>query len=310
MPRTQFAATPDLPIGILDILPNPVLVKDADLRYVWINRAFEDLFNVRREDLIGELDVDVFKERQVVQCNGGDRRVLETGAVDEAYETVFKASSEPRETITRKSRLTLADGGVFLLGVMHDITEVSLTNRQLEESKKRLEEQSNILSHMANTDHLTGCLNRRALFDIAPGRFARHRNVGGLFLLDIDFFKAVNDTYGHEAGDAALVHFTDVVRSAIREDDELARLGGEEFAVLLPGASVEQIQAVAERVRHEVEASPLTFKDQTIKLTVSIGAVKKLDDTPFNLDAWLPSADENLYRAKNEGRNRVVLAAA
>lgn len=310
MPKTQFAATPDLPIGILDILPNPVLVKDADLRYVWINSAFEDLFNVRREHLIDQLDVDVFKERQAVQCNGGDRRVLETGAVDEAYETVFKASSEPRETITRKSRLTLADGRVFLVGIMHDITEVTLTNRELEESKKRLEEQSNVLSRMANTDELTGCLNRRAIFDIAPGRFANHRNVGGLFLLDIDFFKAVNDTYGHEAGDAALVHFANVVHGVIREDDELARLGGEEFAVLLPGATVDQIKTVAERIRHEVETSPPIFKGQTIKLTVSIGAVKKLDDQPFKLDAWLPSADENPYRAKNEGRNRVVLAAA
>lgn len=302
MPKTRFAATPDLPIGILDTLPNPVLVKDAELKYVWINRAFEDLFSVRRDDLIGRLDVDAFKDRQAVQCNGGDRRVLETGDVDEAYETVFKSNSEPRETITRKSRLELSDGRVFLVGVMHDITEVSETNR-------KLEEQSEVLRRMANTDSLTGCLNRRALFDIAPSHFAKHRNAGGLFLLDIDFFKKVNDTYGHEAGDAALVHFADVVRKAIRDDDELARLGGEEFAVLLPGATVDEIQVIAERIRQTVEVSPMTFKDEQINLTVSIGAVQKLDDTPFNLDDWLPDADENLYQAKHEGRNRVVLAA-
>ena len=309
MPNTEFAATPDFPIGILDILPNPVLVKDADLQYVWINRAFEDLFSVSRNDLIGRLDVDVFNERQAVQCNGGDRRVLETGDVDEAYETVFKGNSEPRETITRKSRFTLDDGRVFLVGIMHDITDVSETNRQLEESKNRLEEQSEALLRIANTDSLTGCLNRRALFDVAPGQFARHSNAGGLFLLDIDFFKTVNDTYGHEAGDAALVHFADVVRKAIRDGDELARLGGEEFAVLLPGASIDEIQTIAERVREAIETSTLVFKDQEIKLTVSIGVVQKIDDTPFNLGDWLPNADESLYQAKNMGRNRVVLAA-
>lgn len=301
MPNTKFAATPDLPIGILDILPNPVLVKDADLRYVWINRAFEDLFGVRREQLIGQLDVDVFKDRQAVQCNGGDRRVLETGNVDEAYETVFKSTSEPRETITRKSRLKLNDGRVFLVGVMHDITEVSAANR-------KLEEQSDVLRRMANTDSLTGCLNRRALFDIASSDFAKHRNAGGLFLLDIDFFKKVNDTYGHDAGDAALVHFAKIVKGVIRDGDQLARLGGEEFAVLLPGATVDETRTIAERIRQTVETSPLAFKDQKIGLTVSIGAVHKLDDAPFKLDDWLPNADEHLYEAKNGGRNRVVLA--
>ncbi|MEM8501494.1 MAG: GGDEF domain-containing protein [Pseudomonadota bacterium] len=302
MPNSEFAATPDLPFGILDILPNPVLVKNADLQYVWINRAFEDLFSVHRDDLIGQLDVDVFKERQAVQCNGGDRRVLETGDVDEAYETVFKSDTEPRETITRKSRLTLKDGRVFLVGVMHDITEVTEANR-------KLEEQSDALRRMANTDSLTGCLNRRALFDLAQNSFAEHRNVGGLLLLDIDFFKTVNDNYGHEAGDAALLHFAKIVQQSIRDGDALARLGGEEFAVLLPGATVDEIWHAAERIRQTVESSSLMFKGQEIQLTVSIGVTHKLDNTPFDLDEWLPSADAGLYQAKHAGRNRVALAA-
>lgn len=309
MPDTEFASSPDLPIGILDILPNPVLVKDADLRYVWINRAFEELFNVRRDDLIGRLDVDVFKERQAVQCNSGDRLVLETGDVGEACETVYKSGSEPRETIIRKCRLELDAGRAFLVGVMHDITDVTKANRELEESKKHLEEQSETLRSMANTDALTGCMNRRALFEIAKSKFAEHRNIGGLFLLDIDFFKKVNDTYGHDAGDAALVHFVDAVRSAIRDDDQVARLGGEEFTVLLPGATVDEIGVIAERIRQTIEESPLDFKDQHIQLTVSIGAVHKLDDTPFDLEEWLPKADRNLYQAKKLGRNRAVLEA-
>jgi len=244
-----------------------------------------------------------------VQCNGGDLRVLETGIVDEAYETVFKSDSEPRETITRKSRLSLDDGRVFLVGLMHDITDVSKTNRELEQSKKRLEEQSETLRQMANTDSLTGCLNRRALFDVASNCFERHRNAGGLFLLDIDFFKAVNDRYGHEAGDAALVHFAEIVRKAIRDGDELARVGGEEFAVLLPGATEDEIQTVAERIRTTIEDTPLNFNDHHIKLTVSIGVTHKIDEAPFDLDERLSKADAGLYQAKHEGRNRIVQAA-
>ena len=156
----MFSKTPELPVSILDILPNPVLVKGEDLRYVWVNAAFEDLFDVKRDELIGELDKDVFPDRQVAQCNGGDLRVLDSGEIDEAYETVFKDKTEPRVTITRKSRLDIG-GQLFLVGVMHDVTDVTRTNEELEASKKLLEEQSELLKEMAYTDPLTGTMNRR-----------------------------------------------------------------------------------------------------------------------------------------------------
>jgi len=88
---------------ILEILPNPVLVKDQNLEYVWINSAFETLFSVKKEDVIGRLDTELFPNRQVSQCNGGDLRVLESGEIDEAVETVFEKNGQPRETITRKA---------------------------------------------------------------------------------------------------------------------------------------------------------------------------------------------------------------
>lgn len=305
MTLPNFSTINGLPVEILDILPNPVLVKDAELRYVWINRAFEQLFSVTREALIGELDKDVFKERQVAQCNGGDLRVLRSGEIDEAYETVFRADSEPRETITRKSRLILPNGQVFLVGIMHDITDITHANRRLEENHELLCEQAEALARMANTDALTGCANRRAMYAYAESALSHYGNVASLFALDIDFFKRINDTYSHKAGDAALVHFAKIVEQNIRQTDKLVRLGGEEFAVILPGMTSDVAQ-LAERIREAVAMTPLLYQGQEIPMTVSIGVVQAWGDQPINLDAMLQAGDRYLYEAKNAGRNRVV----
>ncbi|MEN9580820.1 MAG: hypothetical protein RJA70_3829 [Pseudomonadota bacterium] len=304
-----FSGTPELPVAVLDILPNPVLVKDDQLRYVWANQAFENLFGVPRSELIGRLDKDVFRERQASQCNGGDLRVLASGEIDEAYETVFKDTQEPREMITRKSRLTLGNR-VFLVGVMHDITEVTRYNRKLEEQKLLLKEQSLELHRMANEDVLTGCMNRRALFEEAPSLFAKFENAGALLVLDLDLFKAINDAHGHDGGDAGLLHFVDVVRRSIRGTDRLARIGGEEFAVLLPGATQEVAKTIADRIRDILRTSPLNYKARELRLTVSIGGSVKSDPAPVDLDHWLSAADKCLYEAKNSGRDRVVFERA
>lgn len=128
----------ELPIAVLDILPNPVLIKGDDLRYVWVNASYERLFGVTSAELKGKLDKEFFTDRQVAQCNGGDLRVLESGDIDEAQETVFDEDGLPRETITRKSRLELSDGSIFLVGVMHDVTDVVVANRALETKQAEL----------------------------------------------------------------------------------------------------------------------------------------------------------------------------
>ncbi len=292
---------------IIDILPNPVLVKDEQLRYVLVNTAFEDLHNVRREDLIGRLDTEVFVDRQAVQCNAGDLRVLQSGEIDEAYETVWCSASGPRETITRKSRLTLTDGRVFLVGIMHDITDVTCINRQLKESQDLLQHQAEALERMANTDPLTGCSNRRAFLKQAPPAFATHNNKGGVLILDIDHFKKINDTYGHDAGDAILVQLTQTIRQILRNSDDIVRLGGEEFAIVLPGASVGNLSLKAEAIRQLIESTPMYYADQTIAVTVSIGvAIAQSESGVINLDRLLTEGDHCLYEAKNKGRNCVV----
>lgn len=304
-----FAAMPfrnedDLPTAVLNILPNPVFVKGADTRYIWVNRAFEDLFNVRADSIFGYMDKDVFPDRNAAQGNGGDLRVLENGEVDEAHETIHRDGATPRVTITRKTRLKLK-GRYYLIGVMHDITEVTEANEALKETTQKLEEQSEKLAEMAFTDPLTGVLNRRRLAELSEMVFGTHRNIGGALICDLDHFKRVNDTWGHDAGDKALVHFVNIAKAALREGDLIARAGGEEFACLIPGTQSSECLAIAERIRKSLQIAPMTYGNDRINLTVSIG-VSHLDGRPFSLDQLLNEADRNLYEAKKAGRNRTV----
>ena len=281
------ALSSDLSFSIMDILPNPVLVKDQELRYVWVNSAFETLFNVDRNDLLGRTDIEFFVERQAAQCNGGDLRVLETGDTDEAYETVINSNGEARETLTRKTRLTQSDGRVFLVGVMHDVTD---------------------MQRLADTDPLTGVLNRRSIDEHVEEAFAEVGNRGSLLLFDLDHFKTINDSWGHDAGDHALIHFAEIARSVLRPQDRIARVGGEEFVILLPGVESHVAVEIAERVLSNLESAPLEWEGQMIPMTASVGVVAKLDDSPFAAADLMPLADEQLYRAKDNGRNQVMAA--
>jgi len=289
----------ELPIAMLDILPNPVLVKDDQLRYVWVNSAFEALFDVQRDDLIGELDTTVFSHRQAVQCNGGDMRVLETGEVDEASETVIDSAGERRETLTRKSRLEL-DGATYLVGVMHDITEITRAN-------EKLRVQSLELEILADTDPLTGCLNRRALFNKWDELDASVEEVG-IVMIDADHFKGINDSHGHEAGDEVLVQIAAIVRRELGAGDLFSRFGGEEFVLVLPGRSLAEAAELGEQIRVAVSDGLITTSDGLIRATVSAGVAHSTSTERAELDQALLAADRSLYLAKEQGRNRVFAA--
>lgn len=306
----SFITHTELPLSVLEILANPVLVKDSELRYVWVNPAFETLFGISVEQLKGCEDSEVFQNRQAVQCTGGDKRVLESGNVDDATETIFDDNGIPRETITRKSRLTLSDGTTFLVGVMHDITDVTRANEQLLRAQDMLEQRSQELLELASTDALTGCANRRALFRQAPRILsAPGSHDWSLLALDIDHFKAINDVHGHDAGDRALEHFANTVRSLTREQDIFARMGGEEFVLLLAEADRAEAGNIADRICHLVETSPFDYDGIRIEMTVSIGLVSAHSRESLTIEHWLMQADKCLYEAKNQGRNRYVEAA-
>lgn len=166
-----------------------------------------------------------------------------------------------------------------------------------------------ILREQANTDSLTCCNNRRFFLEHVEQEFLRARRYGGelsILMLDLDYFKTINDRYGHQAGDMVLKNFVQVCKGLLREVDVMGRLGGEEFAILLPETGIEQTFEIAERLYKSVAEQEIEIEDHgTVHVTTSIG-VASLADSDSNIEAWLSRADSALYRAKEAGRNRVL----
>ncbi|MFK7886513.1 MAG: diguanylate cyclase [Gammaproteobacteria bacterium] len=164
------------------------------------------------------------------------------------------------------------------------------------------------VKRQAETDPLTGILNRRAVMARGRRAFRKHRSLGeplAILFIDIDHFKQVNDKFGHDAGDAALKVVAEVCGDCLREDDFIGRFGGEEFLAVLPGASAKEAELVAERLRVVIEEAQIEYEGQTVRITVSVG-IAELTDKFADLDTMLRAADRALYRAKREGRNRVI----
>jgi diguanylate cyclase (GGDEF)-like protein/PAS domain S-box-containing protein len=162
---------------------------------------------------------------------------------------------------------------------------------------------------LANVDVLTGALSRQhfmALAELELARSLRYALPLVVLMLDLDHFKDVNDSYGHSTGDAVLQGFVQSVKGVLRESDVMGRIGGEEFAVLLPNTTQEGGCALANRIIGEVRASPVVFKGQSIAYTVSIGASYLTQQTTFG--ALLAECDAALYRAKKGGRDRLEVS--
>ena len=168
------------------------------------------------------------------------------------------------------------------------------------------------LRHRSRHDGLTGLLNRRAIEESIEAQIRRSQRSGEAFsvlMLDLDHFKSINDRFGHAVGDQALRHVAAVLLAGVRDVDDIARIGGEEFLALMPGATLEAATPVAERLREQLAAQPLHLDGNAIAVTVSIG-VAQWSESADDVSRLLVRADAALYQAKQQGRNRVVAASA
>lgn len=170
---------------------------------------------------------------------------------------------------------------------------------------RKLQLQSEQLNLLAHTDSLTGCCNRRSLLASIQRVYEQQGIAGGLIMFDLDHFKKVNDTFGHEFGDKVLIHVAEQVRDIIRVDDILARIGGEEFVVYLPACDEKTSLEIARKICTAVAQTPFHYQGTSTSLSVSIGLVQMIN-TPKNIfSEWLGAADRLLYEAKELGRNQV-----
>lgn len=160
----------------------------------------------------------------------------------------------------------------------------------------------------SNKDYLTGLFNRRYFFDLGSKLFANAKRMNMKILaamIDIDYFKHVNDKYGHDAGDDVLKAVSDILKFRFRETDIVARFGGEEFCILASNMNDDQIFTIFDNIRKKIESTDINIRNNKLNITVSIGICNKL---PESLNEMIKEADTMLYQAKTAGRNKVLIS--
>jgi two-component system, cell cycle response regulator len=194
--------------------------------------------------------------------------------------------------------------GIFLIYPL--IRTQAKEEFKLRAMTETLSARSETLEHAALTDGLTGMQNRRYFDDALREYLLEFRRIEkpiGLMILDLDHFKQVNDTHGHDVGDEVLRTVSNCLRDMTRYHDVVARLGGEEFAVVAPNMSEDQLFKLAERIRKEIASFPIMADNMRLRVTASVGLA--IWDGKETADEFYRRADKQLYQAKRQGRNRV-----
>lgn len=282
---------------IVNDLQYGVVILDKDRRAQFVNRAFRRFWRVPDE---------LADSRQTFVKLMYHGRGINAYAVsaDKLGEYIAKQLELIRAGDDRPLSIRLANGEVvqFRCKALPDGGRL-LTYANVSELADRAE----ALERLACLDGLTGLNNRRHFLTLAESewsRFQRYQRPLALLMIDIDFFKSVNDTYGHDAGDAVLKAVSEALHKSKRSSDIAGRLGGEEFALVLPEAAPERAIAAAERYRALIAGRPVIAMGRQISVTASIG-VSVAEAGMSGFDELLKRADVALYEAKNSGRNRV-----
>ena len=276
-----------------DSAGDAVFVHDFSERLLDVNRVACERLGYSREELL-RMPMDQFKKTHTaISAPQLLDKIEKDGHV--SFEAHHRAKDGRDLLVWTNARRTEYDGLPAILSICRDISE-----------RKRIE---NELRNLAITDSLTGAWNRRYFISRGKEELARSLRYGTQFcllILDIDFFKLINDTYGHDIGDEVLKSLTERCRIVLRETDVFARLGGEEFAALLPQTSRNDALLTADRLRTSIAAMPMEQISENFSITVSIG-VSLSNGPDSTIEELMKQADQAMYRAKKEGRNRVVL---
>jgi diguanylate cyclase (GGDEF)-like protein len=310
------AVIPERVQKAFDVLQEGVLMLDDKEQIVMANQSFAKLLGKPPASMIGlkgsELGwVGCKNQQQIKQLPWF--KVLRDGLEQKSASlSLIDGHGNPIKLIVNAAKVTDNTGKCRgSLVTFDDITQLEEKNfelsdlvEQLQLSKDNIQSKSQELEFLANRDPLTLCLNRRSMdrqFNVLFIKAKDEETHLSCFMVDIDWFKSVNDRYGHATGDQVIRAVADVLRSCTRESDLVSRYGGEEFCIVLPGLDLVKAFEIAERVRKSIEKKPCGG----VKITVSIG-VASLEQNASKPDELVNQADKALYAAKNSGRNRVI----
>jgi len=279
---------------LIEAVPQPIFFKDAEGRYLGVNRAWERFFGISREKFVGKSVFELYPdEPDLAQRHHAKDAELFASPGSQSYEAAIRdAQGKVRNTIYNKATFNRSDGTVAgLIGTITDITE-----------QRRVEEQ---VRHMAHHDALTQLPNRLLLQDRigqAIARARRNDEVLALLFIDLDRFKMINDSLGHAVGDRLLQEVAARLRGCTRAADTVARIGGDEFVVLLGDLDrPETARHVAQKVLKSL-SEPLVLDGHNLQVTPSIG-ISAYPRDGEDVDTLMRNADSAMYHAKHVGRN-------
>ncbi len=303
--------------GLLALLMPPnsgiaFAIKGLEGRYQLVNNAMETLLGRSTEQIIHRADHDLFPPAIAERLENADRQILD-GASATRDELDLPIQGLSSSCLCLKFPVIGPGGTILAIGTMlldnsrqEDVANMRQSLERLQQSNQELQKSLVELDRLASTDKLTGAWNRRRFEETVSNEMERLRRYGhplSLMVIDIDFFKKINDQYGHVTGDQVLAELAATVRTTVRATDSLTRWGGEEFIVLCPNTTLSTMALLAERLREKIART--TFPTAG-NVTVSIGIAECMSGEVW--ESWFKRADAALYRAKACGRNQVQIA--
>ncbi|MBG1270683.1 CHASE2 domain-containing protein [Nostoc sp. WHI] len=302
---------------VINTIPDPIFVKNEQHQWIVLNEAYCRFIGYSNNLLIEKSDYDFFPKHEADVFRQQDELVFRTQQPQEHEEEFTSADGQTHQIATKRSLHKDSAGNFFLVGVIRDITQRKLTEERLKRTAAELFRSNNELKlkedhlrYLAYHDTLTGLSNRKFFAEQLYESLLwaqRHNLLLGLLFIDLDGFKQINDTLGHETGDRLLMAIAERLSNSVGTGDTVSRLGGDEFTVILQAIPNVQIAAkVAERILNNI-TKPIVLDGNAIRVSASIG----ISIYPYNSqdsETLIKQADAAMYRAKHLGKNRYEFA--
>ena len=303
--------------SVINAIPDPIFVKDKDYRWVVLNEAYCQFLGHSQTELLERNESDVLPPHQATEFKSQDDLAFATSSEQESEGELTNAHGHTYAVAMKRTLHQDSAGNLFLVGVIHDIThrkrmeeELRRTAAELVQSNAELRQVGDNWRKIAYHDPLTGLPNRKLFQEklIQTVEWAEGADqIVALLFLDLDGFKAINDTEGHVVGDLLLKSVAQRLKGCLRNSDTVARLGGDEFVVILTGIPGDQVSRVAQKLLDTL-AQPFVIQSKKVTVTTSVG-ISLYPSDGKGIETLIVEADQAMYRSKESGKNQYTFAS-